>query len=128
MLENKYYSMDWNAGNICFYHETWSDEIHEARIRKISGDVATLHDEDIGCELSQPMTHIFKDKESAMRALEDSHGARVKEYCSRIDSVEDLVRFAYDEVVSTAEEYTNWDARKAYAVMAKKLLGIRLDA
>lgn len=41
-----------------------------------------------------------------------------------INSVEDLVRFGYNNSVSLAEEYTDWEAREAYKRKTEELLGV----
>lgn len=51
----------------------------------------------------------------------------VKEYKDSIKDVNDLIRFMYNENVATAEEYTDWNARRAAKERTLELLGIELD-
>ena len=41
-------------------------------------------------------------------------------------TIEDLVQFMYDNTVSCADEYTDWNARRAARERAKELLDIDL--
>jgi len=51
--------------------------------------------------------------------------ANGKEYYKEsIKDVNDLIKFMYDNVVSKADEYTNWEARDAVKERAKELLNI----
>lgn len=45
----------------------------------------------------------------------------------KIRSVNDLVEFMFNNTVAPAEEYTNYDARKAAAIRAEELLGLKLE-
>lgn len=51
--------------------------------------------------------------------------AKIKKYCERIRTVEDLVQFLYKESMH-AEEYPDYNARKAAEIRAKELLDIDL--
>lgn len=67
-----------------------------------------------------------KSREALLSAMQEESDKRVSEMLGSIKSVEDLVRFMYDNTVSCAEEYTDWDARRAANAAAKQLLGIDL--
>lgn len=68
----------------------------------------------------------FSSKKELADSLKRETDLLVDEYCSRIKSVEDLVEFCYNNTM-VVEEYTNWEARKAGQIMAKKLLGLELE-
>ena len=127
MLLNPNASNEWTVGDFCFYHELWSDAINKALITNIAADTVYIRDTVNGGTVAHPMNCIFKTEEDGLAAFEAENEARVNEYCSRINTIEDLVRFAFDETVSLAEEYSNMNARNAYAKKAKELLGIELE-
>lgn len=68
----------------------------------------------------------YTTKEELLQALQAEHDNKVKNYCQSIQTVEDLVRFCYDHNF-TAEEYTDWEAKKAAEIRAKELLDITLN-
>lgn len=68
----------------------------------------------------------YPTKEALLAGLQTEYDKAVKDYCDSIQTVEDLVRFCYDHNFS-AEEYTNWEAKRAAEIRAKDLLGISLD-
>lgn len=57
------------------------------------------------------------------RNLTDKYSCTAK----KIRSVNDLVEFMFNNTVAPAEEYTNYDARKAAAIRAEELLGLKLE-
>lgn len=69
---------------------------------------------------------IYKSKSDAEKAYKEEIQNRIKEYKSRINTVEDLVKFMFNENVSYGEEYTDYEARQAAIEKAKELLGIEL--
>ncbi|MBD5583899.1 MAG: hypothetical protein HDQ88_02370 [Clostridia bacterium] len=127
MLKNTHPVCNWTVGDTCFYHEHWSDSIHKAIIVNIAGDTAYLNDITVKGNITQYLDCLFRTQSEANRALEAENNKQIEQYCARIHTVEDLVRFAFDETVSTAEEYTDMNARMAFAIKAKELLGIVLE-
>lgn len=69
---------------------------------------------------------IYKSKNEAEQAYNAEIQNRIKEYKSRINTIEDLVRFMFNENVAHAEEYTDYEARQAAIEKARELLGIEL--
>lgn len=72
------------------------------------------------------VTHCYPTKDELLTGMRVKSQKRTSAFCEEIKIVNDLVRFMYDHTVSCAEEYTDWDARKAAAIRAKELLGIDL--
>lgn len=70
----------------------------------------------------------FPTKEELVKAMKEEEDRRVSSFKEQITSVEDLVEFMFNHVVCWAEEYTDWDARRAARERAKELLNINLDA
>lgn len=75
-----------------------------------------------GCKLEDA----YLSKQACLDAKQRSDEAEIEAIKAKIQTVEDLVRYMYNNVVSCAEEYTNWNARKAVAIRAKELLNIDL--
>lgn len=69
----------------------------------------------------------YDTKDELLAAMQKNHEEKVVSFCKEIKTVHDLVRFMYDNTVSCAEEYTDWDARKAAYIRAKELLGMDLE-
>ena len=67
---------------------------------------------------------VFLSKEECMANHIKNFEEQVKKYMQGINSVEDLVRFGYNNSVSLAEEYTDWEAREAYKRKTEELLGV----
>lgn len=66
-------------------------------------------------------------KEDALAAAQNKSQERVNKFLQSIKTPEDLVQFMYEHTVSHAEEYTDWDARKAASIAAKEIMGIDLE-
>ena len=66
------------------------------------------------------------NKEAWEKAYKEEIQNRIKEYKSRINTVEDLVKFMFNENVTDIGEYTNYEAQQAAIEKAKELLGIEL--
>ena len=69
---------------------------------------------------------VYISKNDAEQAYNTEIQNRIEEYKSRINTVEDLVKFMFNENVTHAEEYTNYEARQAAIEKAKELLSIEL--
>lgn len=67
----------------------------------------------------------YPTKKALLDGLNAESDAKTKEYCESIQTINDLVKFCYDHNFS-AEEYTDWEAKKAAEIRAKELLGIDL--
>lgn len=82
------------------------------------GDYGTVHKKPEEC---------YESKEALLAAMRQKSDDRTADMAAGIQTVNDLVRFMYDNNVSPAEEYTDWDARAAAREAAKRLLGIDLE-
>ena len=69
----------------------------------------------------------FKSKRVLLDSLKSHKDEKINTILSQLSTVEDLVRYMYNHTVSCAEEYTDWEAREAVAIAAKKLLGVDLN-
>lgn len=116
----------WATGDICFYYEHWSGTIASGTVAALHGGLADVRGTNgPGCT-NKPLDELFPDQRSAMDALRDMSLSIQEGYEKEITDVPSLVRFAYDHCVSSAEEYTDWEARRAYEKRAREQLGIDL--
>lgn len=72
-----------------------------------------------------PIYDIFKTKEDRDQVRIKRYNKKVQEYCEKINDITDLVFFMFDHNVAFAEEYTDWEARKAARIKANQF-GINL--
>ena len=72
-----------------------------------------------------PIYDIFKTKEDRDQARIKRYNKKVQEYCEKINDITDLVFFMFNHNVALAEEYTDWEARKAAQIKANQF-GINL--
>lgn len=86
---------------------------------------ARIHADD-GGDTGAKIDRIWATKEEGRNAMKAESDAAIKKYKDSIKDVNDLVRFMYDNTVSSAEEYTNWEARRAVRERTKELLGVDL--
>ena len=130
MLKNPNHANEtWSVGEACYYHETWSDAIHEARIKAIERvhGTATVHDAVNGVDTTQKLENLFKTHSEGMDALVKAHDAQIKEYEDSVTTVQELLQFALDHPIASASgEYTDWEARAAFIARAEALLGVQL--
>lgn len=71
------------------------------------------------------LENCYPTREALLQALQVDFDNKVKTFCDSIQTINDLVKFCYDHNMS-AEEYTEWEARKAAQIRAKELLNIDL--
>ena len=89
-------------------------------------DYAEIH-LDNGGTTGALLTNIYASREELLEANRKASAKQIAEYKNQMQDIEGLVRFMFDNTVSLAEEYTDWDARDAVKERAKELLGIDLD-
>lgn len=96
------------------------------------GDILTQDKDVIKIQLdSCGTTHIQKSKifysyGACYAAYRKRREEIKKNYKQSIHTVEDLVKFMYENNVAYAEEYTDYEAREAAKEKAQELLGIEL--
>ena len=67
------------------------------------------------------------DKEELLEINKKEESTLIANYKSEILDIESLVRFMFDNTISTGScEYTDWEARQAVKERAKELLNIDL--
>lgn len=70
---------------------------------------------------------VYMSKNDAEQAYNKEIQNRIEKYKLRINTVEDLVKFMFNENVACTEEYTDYEARQAVIEKAKELLDIELE-
>ena len=126
-------------GTKVYLEEYWTGRIVKAKIvdfeiykgkdyAKLEGLFDCDDDEDtdtIG-SFGGALENLYLTKEEAINSLNDKNNKEVEEYKETIKSIEDLVVFCLDNCVANAEEYTNWNARRA-AIEKAKEYGIDIE-
>lgn len=115
--------MDFKVGDLVWFD--YFDFIYSAHIVKIKGDLAHLKWTRGGSNIMR-LTKLYRTREDCLNAIEENSKLAIQNYKSQIITIEDLVKFMYENCVACAEEYTDWDARKAAAERANELLNIDL--
>ena len=131
MLKNPNAKTDWSVGDQCFYQETWSQNIVSGIITNLAGTgeamTATVNGgkEFPGC-VQRPVDTLFATKDDAMMAVTQSSMAKVAAYEQEMPDLNAVLQFAWTHPIATCEEYTDWEARRAYQNRVFALTGIEL--
>lgn len=113
------------------------DYIFGGRVEIILGDYVRLevyeyydasgkYNGKCNCKHDVKFENIFANIEGAADAIKRKHSAAVEDYCNEIVDIESMIRFSMNHCLN-GEEYTNWDAVKAYQIKAKELFNVDLD-
>lgn len=131
MIFNANPKTDWRLGQTCFFIQSYSDLVVEARIRDVYNSpdfpAATLSGVSVYGTSDMPLHALFETSEEAHAAQKAHHFSKVQGFEAEMPDVASMVRFAYTHQVGVCEEYTDWAAREAYKNRAKSLMGIDLD-
>lgn len=128
-------TVKFKAGDHVWFEQTWAGptsgtiiEIVHTKDRRTNEPEtwARIH-ADNGGDTGAKIDKIWATKDACLAALKAAEEATVSKYKASIKDVKDLIQFMYDNNVATAEEYTDWEARRAARERAKELLGINLD-
>lgn len=125
MAKNKITELDGHKlGDNVWYMDTY-DNLHSGTIIEFRNNYAAIR-ESIHNVSHTKVSSLYPSKEDCLHAAEEKSQNRIMAFLSDLNTVEDLVRFMYDNVVSSADEYTDWDAQKAAEIAAKNILNIDL--
>lgn len=123
-------------GQEVWYRSTWRDVnsgiIEELKeVRRASGEmepyVIIKGTRDTIINHGAYIKNCYATKEELLEALKAESEDTINKYCKQLNTVEDIIRFMYNENVARAEEYTDWDAREAVKKRVKELLNIDLE-
>lgn len=124
-------------GQKVWSQEIWSGCIHSAKITgfgetEISAKnpkkypYAELEWDD-GGNSGRLFEDLYASRDELISALKKESEDKIDKIKSEIHDVNDLVKFMYDHCVASAEEYTDWDARRVVREIAKEMLGLELE-
>lgn len=121
---------NFKVGDVVWIWERWSERPVSGIIEKIySTDSKLLAELGGECGVARRfLDDLFQTKEDLLEFRKEKDKRLVLKYKDQINSIEDLIRFMYDETISTgACEYTDYCTRTAAREKAKELLGIELE-
>lgn len=70
---------------------------------------------------------IFLGKLDLIGANYERYKARIDEFCRQMPDAESIVRFCYGHNMGLCGDSTDWDARAAVRIQAKRIFGIEID-
>lgn len=123
-------------GQKVWFLEPWSKCIHSAKITALGETEVSARDQekypyaeikwddggDSGCLLRD----LYSSREELQAELKKAEKKRIAEIKGSIKDVNGLVAFMYNHCVASAEEYTDWTARRVVKEIAKEMLGLEL--
>lgn len=123
-----------NVGDHVWFEQTWAGPTSGTIVEIVNAENKRTHENetwakihtDDGASTGARIGRMWSTKEECLAALKAEEKALVNKYKESIKDVKDLVKFMYDNNVATAEEYTDWEARRAARERAAELLGIDL--
>lgn len=123
---------DWKIGEKAYFEETWSGLVQAAIIESIDTHETGFPYATLKCTdgsygtTCRPLNALFDSEQDCLDALESESEDKIKQYESEINTVEDLIKFAWNHTIALCEEYSDYDARTAYKNRANAILGIKL--
>ena len=123
---------DLKIGDIVYIEGSWSSGLYSGEVYEIQDKGALVHGKNyINADGSDgdryygscgnTYENIYLTAEDAINGIKAKHQAKVDEYCKQITDIESMIKFSMNHCLN-GEEYTNWDAVKAYKIMAKNYL------
>ena len=119
-----------------WFLEHWSNCIHSAKITALGETEVSVRDPkkypyaeikwDDGGNSNRLLRDLYSSREELQKEIKKAEEKKISEIKSKIKDVNDLVAFMYDHCVASAEEYTDWTARRAVKEIAKEMLGLEL--
>lgn len=115
--ENVFVNNTWFEGEECIVMNCTENEsstgknVYQVQSRVIGGIFGVTED----C--------VFATLEEARKASIEASDKLVQKYKNKIKTLKDLIEFPLQYCISCGEEYTNWEAQKAYKIRASELTG-----
>ena len=114
-------------GQTVWFHESWTNTIEEAVITDIVScdhiDYVSLKVLKVGM-CNQTLENIYPSKQACEKAVEMKNMEMINSYKKEITDLKALVTFAVTHCIGPSEEYTDYNARKAFIDRAEELIGI----
>lgn len=126
-----------SIGQTVYIIEHWTNNIVRGTVSELLSDCVSIKREcfvdsndnfiDDFCSIGWvQFENLYETAQSASEARESELLAKVEKYCKEITDVPSLLKFPLEHCLN-GEEYTNYEAIKAYKIRAKQLLGIDLS-
>lgn len=129
-----------NVNDKLYMYEVWSRQIYQVTVTDIKDHNIKIHwdyivdrngnkiaDGVIGSnEVSIDYRYLWANPEEAYNAIEKEFNDLVEKHKNEIKTIEDLIAFPLEHCFD-GEEYTDYEAIKAYKIRAKELLNIDLE-
>lgn len=123
-------------GQKVWFLEPWSKCIHSAKITALGETEVSVRDPekypyadikwDDGGDSIRLLRDLYSSREELQKELKKTEEKRIRKIKYEIRNVNDLVEFMYNHCVASAEEHTDWIARRAVKEIAKEMLGLEL--
>ncbi len=114
-----YVNGPWNVAEKCKITSEWNS--------KKNGDGAySVRSLDLGSSFGASINNIFSTKEDAIAAYKRKSKENIAKYKAEIKNLNDLLEFPLNHCFC-GEEYTDYDAIRAYKTKAFELTGIVLE-
>ncbi len=124
------------VGHIVYSEMSWSHNIIRAKVTEIRPEGVMF---DLQCTVNEngqsidreygsagaTWDNLYPTAKAAYEGRKAKNDAQVAKFCKEIATIEDLVKFPLTHCIN-GEEYTDWQAVKAYKIRAKELLGVDL--
>lgn len=118
------------VGDRVWFWEPWVNQSMSgviARINIFEPNYAYIK-RDEGGETTRYFNDLFPTEKKLLEFRKEKDDQLISQYKSEINNIEDLIKFMYDNVISTKGcGYTNYCARTAVREKAKELLNIELE-
>lgn len=124
-------------GTIVYVYEHWSQNIIRAIIEGYCENGYSIHYEAVVDKNGEVITsflgnssrnyeNVWITVKAAFEALEKKNQERIDSYCKQIKTLTDLLNFPLYHCFD-GDEYTDYEAIKAYKIRTKELTGIELE-
>lgn len=128
-------------GDTVYFYEHWGHSVEKGTIKEFkdcdgvkcaevkSIEAVNENGEKVGNTYgtsTRALQHLYGTAKEVFEAHRNKSEATVRQYCKEIKDVGDLLTFPLYNCLN-GEEYTNYDAIKAFKQRAKELLGFEFD-
>lgn len=115
------------VGQTVWFYEGWTNTIEEATI---TGIVSNSNVEYVSLDVhnagmcNRTLDDIYPSKQACEKAVTIKDENTIDSYKREIKDLKSLVTFAVTHCIGPSEEYTDYNARKAFISRAEEILGI----
>ena len=115
-------------GNIVWFKEYWTERVVYGKVESIEDWGVKVHgvsrddDNSFTGSLDCQFKNIYRSKDECIEAVNTENEKIVEEYKAEITDLESLIAFPLKHNVGQCEEYTDYNAIKAYTEKAAELI------